>query len=236
MAADNNLKCYLPTEMQFAPPKRCGLEAEILGKITKSFSQVRSFLTLTFRPDSRYDYFSIQFQTSQQQAGQQKRKSNASANSSYNQQILVLTHGDVVDDNIIIEQDNPVEPTKNSNVVVHTRSRKQDLASLSSDEHSSDLPSAPKKLKTEETDNSDHILTSTPIVSIRSTRSASSKIADSMDEDSADQSKESDSERSGGRRSRQVRSTRTTGKESEVTNSGDDDSSPTRKSARIARK
>jgi hypothetical protein len=41
-AADNNLKCYLPTEMQFAPPKRCGLEAEILGKITKSFPQVNS--------------------------------------------------------------------------------------------------------------------------------------------------------------------------------------------------
>ncbi|CAG2111748.1 unnamed protein product, partial [Medioppia subpectinata] len=38
-ASDNNLKCYLPTEMQFAPPKRCGLEAEILGKITKSFPQ-----------------------------------------------------------------------------------------------------------------------------------------------------------------------------------------------------
>lgn len=36
-AADNNLKNYLPQEMQCAPPKRCGLEAEILGKITKSF-------------------------------------------------------------------------------------------------------------------------------------------------------------------------------------------------------
>ena len=36
-AADNNSKNYLPQEMQCAPPKRCGLEAEILGKITKSF-------------------------------------------------------------------------------------------------------------------------------------------------------------------------------------------------------
>lgn len=135
---------------------------------------------------------------------------------------------------MIIEQENPVETSKITNVVVHTRSRKQDLASLSSDEHSSDLPSAPKKIKTDDTDNSDHILTSTPLVSGRSTRS--SKIADTIDDDSADQSKESDSEKGVGRRSRQVRTTRAAGKESEVTNSGDDDSSPTRKSARIARK
>lgn len=134
---------------------------------------------------------------------------------------------------MIIEQDTPVE-TKNS-TVVHTRSRKQDLASLSSDEHSSDLPPAPKKMRADDADNSDHILTSTPLVGGRSTRSASSKIADSMDEDSADQSKESDSEK-GGRRSRQTRPTRGTGKESEVINSGDDDNSPTRKSARIAKK
>ena len=39
-AADNNLKNYLPQEMQCAPPKRCGLEAEILGKITKSFQVI----------------------------------------------------------------------------------------------------------------------------------------------------------------------------------------------------
>jgi len=36
-AKENNLKNYLPPSMQFAPPKRCSLENEILSKITKSF-------------------------------------------------------------------------------------------------------------------------------------------------------------------------------------------------------
>ena len=38
-AKENNLKNYLPPSMQFAPPKRCSLENEILSKITKSFPQ-----------------------------------------------------------------------------------------------------------------------------------------------------------------------------------------------------
>lgn len=149
---------------------------------------------------------------------------------------MVIASDTVVDDGMIIEAESAIEPTKNSTVVVHTRSRKQDLASLSSDEHSSDLPPVTKKFKVEETETSspDTLLTSTPLAG-RSTRSAASKIADSMDEDSADQSKESDSEK-GGRKSRQNRPTRNSSKESEVVNSGDDDSSPTRKSARIARK
>lgn len=37
--AVNVTKNYLPVEMQFQPPKRCGLETEMLGRITKSFSQ-----------------------------------------------------------------------------------------------------------------------------------------------------------------------------------------------------
>lgn len=36
LAKDNNLKSYLPTEMHFTPPKRCGLETEMLGKIGKN--------------------------------------------------------------------------------------------------------------------------------------------------------------------------------------------------------
>lgn len=32
---ENNHKCYLPESMQFPPPKRCGLETEILGKMNK---------------------------------------------------------------------------------------------------------------------------------------------------------------------------------------------------------
>lgn len=35
VVVENNLKCYLPESMQFPPPKRCGLEAEILGKMSK---------------------------------------------------------------------------------------------------------------------------------------------------------------------------------------------------------
>jgi len=32
---ENNIKCYLPESMQFPPPKRCGLETEIMGKMNK---------------------------------------------------------------------------------------------------------------------------------------------------------------------------------------------------------
>lgn len=39
--ADNLTKNYLPVEMQFQPPKRCGLETEMLGRLSKSFSQVK---------------------------------------------------------------------------------------------------------------------------------------------------------------------------------------------------
>lgn len=35
MVVENNHKCYLPESMQFPPPKRCGLETEILGKMNK---------------------------------------------------------------------------------------------------------------------------------------------------------------------------------------------------------
>lgn len=35
MVVENNHKCYLPESMQFPPPKRCGLETEILGKLNK---------------------------------------------------------------------------------------------------------------------------------------------------------------------------------------------------------
>lgn len=32
---ENNYKCYLPEVMQIPPPKRCGLETEMLGKTNK---------------------------------------------------------------------------------------------------------------------------------------------------------------------------------------------------------
>ncbi|KAG9509341.1 Sister chromatid cohesion protein PDS5-like B [Fragariocoptes setiger] len=38
-AVENNLKSYLPEEMQFAPPKRCGLENEAAGKTTKKLKR-----------------------------------------------------------------------------------------------------------------------------------------------------------------------------------------------------
>lgn len=59
LAQDNNLKCYLPPEMQFAPPKRCGLEAEILGKITKQYDQQRQMQVSDLYPEFKFSRFFI---------------------------------------------------------------------------------------------------------------------------------------------------------------------------------
>jgi len=109
-AVDNNLKCYLPPEMMFAPPKRCGLETEILGKITKTFSQ---------------------------QKAKSSRSSSVSSNNSNSAPIVVFTGDAVVDDNMIIEQEAPIEATvvqvqKTSTPVV-IRSRKQELPTVQAD-------------------------------------------------------------------------------------------------------
>lgn len=77
-AKENNLKNYLPPSMQFAPPKRCSLENEILSKITKSFPGNASGNSVATRGRS------------------------AKANSNYNQ-ILVVTADNIVDDGVIDE-------------------------------------------------------------------------------------------------------------------------------------
>lgn len=77
-AKENNLKNYLPPSMQFAPPKRCSLENEILSKVTKTFPGNSTNSTAT-------------------------RGRQAKANNNNYNQILVVTADNIVDDNVIDE-------------------------------------------------------------------------------------------------------------------------------------
>ncbi|RWS23881.1 hypothetical protein B4U80_05305, partial [Leptotrombidium deliense] len=121
-AADNNLKCYLPPEMQFAPPKRCGLEAEILGKITKSFAQNPPPLPSTNK-----------------NRGVKSNQVNQPA------QIVVLQGDSVVEEGMIVEQSVDSKDAIQT-VSQQPRSRKQDLGAVLCDDSDKDVEHSSKKL------------------------------------------------------------------------------------------
>ena len=90
-AKENNLKNYLPSTMQFAPPKRCSLENEILSKITKSFpSNQESSPTNSSGGNSN------------QSAPAARGRATKNANQNFNQ-IVLVTSDNIVDDALIDE-------------------------------------------------------------------------------------------------------------------------------------
>ncbi|RWS10891.1 hypothetical protein B4U79_10779 [Dinothrombium tinctorium] len=197
-AADNNLKCYLPPEMQFAPPKRCGLEAEILGKITKSFTQNPV-------PPSNKG---------------RNIKSNQLSQST-TQQIVVLPGENIVEEGVVVEQANENKETSQTVVNPQPRSRKQDLGAVLCDDSEKDVePPAAKKIKSE------------PTVSTRPTRAAS-KASSQEKDDSKNQDNVPAKRRRGRPPKNPVEQQLQPVKE---TKNEDDATSPTRKSARIAKK
>ncbi|KAI1280333.1 Sister chromatid cohesion protein PDS5 -like protein B [Halotydeus destructor] len=117
-ASDNNLKNYLPTELQFAPPKRCGLEVEMLGKITKSFNSNQQPTPLPVRK-------------------QVTRTSNQPT------QILIVSSDNlIVEDSLMADQDQPkVEQPQAPRV------RKQDLGSIMSDDSEREIENKQPKVK-----------------------------------------------------------------------------------------
>lgn len=91
-AKENNLKNYLPSTMQFAPPKRCSLENEILSKITKSFPN---------NPESSPTNSSGGSSNQGAPAARGRAAKNASQNN-FNQ-IVLVTSDNIVDDALIDE-------------------------------------------------------------------------------------------------------------------------------------
>ena len=93
-AKENNLKNYLPSTMQFAPPKRCSLENEILSKITKSFpSNAESSPTNSGGSNSN--------QSAPTARGRAAK--NANQNNNFTNQIVLVTSDNIVDDALIDE-------------------------------------------------------------------------------------------------------------------------------------
>ena len=105
LAKDNNLKSYLPPEIHFPPPKRCGLETEILGKITKNFPSCTNGNT---NATSTNNGNSTAARTRSSRTGSVSSNSNVVVSQVNNQQvsspvnqIVVLTSDDLVDDSVI---------------------------------------------------------------------------------------------------------------------------------------
>lgn len=92
-AKENNLKNYLPPSMQFAPPKRCSLENEILSKITKSFPS----------------------NTSSPNQSSRGRSAKNNTTNNYNQQIVLVSAEDIVDNVIDDGQTNLIQIDTDSN-------------------------------------------------------------------------------------------------------------------------
>lgn len=170
--------------MQFAPPKRCGLEAEILGKITKSFNQV-SICNLKLK-ETKYNLL----QTPQPPPARGRVHKPVVQQS----QIIVVSGDAIVDDTSEIEQ----EVAKQAAQAPQARSRKQDLGNVLSDESEKVEETAPplKKAKVEP---------AAPVVSARPVRAAASKAnsnnatattatAEASSEDAEEEAEEEDEE------------------------------------------
>ncbi|XP_015792482.1 sister chromatid cohesion protein PDS5 homolog B [Tetranychus urticae] len=258
-AATNNSRCYLPTSMQFQPPKRCGLEAEILGKITKTLTSITQPQTVNAPAKTR-------------------QGKGASTNSSGDHQVVVITSENVIEEGgVVIEQESVENDTAKQATVspapthTTTRSRKQDLGSMVSNDEkeivekrnsrrkqeliptstrptrssarNSDVSSIEVKISEDEDmehdddvegdDHEDDSNAQDDDIESKIIEITGEEFADDIDDADAGATRASKRGRATGRASR---SAAPTGNQRNSKASEDESSSPARKSARIARK